>query len=1160
LHHRSRKVLLTRHKHAESSQPGFRGRGRGSMIGRGRGQGRGFGRGFGRGNYQNPYYQGVPQTQSGNSTPAPDNQPPFVGQGSSNNGHSAMPSNMSNVPHFGNNGSQNYYGFMARIKFRSSIATCDERKKNVSLLDSGGSHNFYFSRDSFSNYRQIEPETVTVASSTSMVVGNGTICVPIDGGIHIEAYHAPEFSTNILSVGKLSEFFTVMFTSDPPAIAGVPTCIIYRRGSTSIVYQTQVEDGLFTLNDSDNSSASSLEAAYTVYTSGLGGPRKKNIDLALEWHCRTGHPSADRYMRLSHQLSELPKFSMETLRNILCIPCSIYKAKRAPISGVPITSRDPLELIHIDILGPITPPSLSGNKYALGIVDDRTAKTDVFFLPEKKDLTDHLINYQARSERVTGFLLQNIRLDGAGENRSEIITNRARLSGISLDYSPPYAPQSNGIAERYMQELSLRGRVLLGGSKLEKNFWEEAMRHGNWLRNRLPSERIEGRIPILEWKPTTKVSFEGIPSFGEQGFAFLYTSNTKPRKKLAARSVPAYFVGLHSEQTLLRVYVPETKRIILVRRGDFRPVGNSKLPGIETLIDGLSKQSLIEVEEEVDGQAEEGLQQAFQMEQNAMQSFHTQKRKLFDARVPRNFTEAIAHKSWCDAIDREYYALVARNVWRYLPRTNNMNPLPYTWVFRIKPLDTFGRECLHKARCCVRGDLQDPAVDFDPSSLYAPVASHESIRLLFAIAARDNLIVEGGDVANAYLYGKIDFPVLMEQPTNSSCKEAMPGHVCELLQSMYGLRQAGKIWGSLLCQTLLGWKFTQSSVDPRVFFKVVNNEFIIVVIVVDDMNFASNSTRLLDHFKLRLKATFDVKLFGQLRTFVGWEISQRGNGIIVSQSRYTRELLEKHNMQNANGVWTPLPLDADVGSAEHGEPILASIDHTKFRTSIGELLYLAVCSRPDISFAVAALARNVHAPTQRHMDHLRRVLRYLSGTRTLGICFPRSCSESQEGLQAFSDSDWAGCKKTRKSTTGFVVTLGGAPVSWKSVKQTVVSLSSAEAEYIALSTCAKELTWIRRLCWEMINRKPYVDIARLPTTTSFVDNTAALSMAKQDQISAKSKHVEVKFHHVKHLVSSGEIRLQYVPTNCQVADILTKSVSNPVLVKHREFLLVEKDE
>lgn len=170
-----------------------------------------------------------------------------------------------------------------------------------------------------------------------------------------------------------------------------------------------------------------------------------------------------------------------------------------------------------------------------------------------------------------------------------------------------------------------------------------------------------------------------------------------------------------------------------------------------------------------------------------------------------------------------------------------MCPVPFTWVFRLKAINKEGTSFLHKARCCVRGDLQDPRFDYDPEGLYAPVAPNEAIRMTIAMAAADWLFVEGGDVSNAYLYGDIDIPIIIEQPTNFSGIPEMPGRVCHLQKSMYGIRQVGEIWGPLLVQTIITSGFRQSKVDVRVIFKNVGNDFIILVIVVDDRKFSSLS-------------------------------------------------------------------------------------------------------------------------------------------------------------------------------------------------------------------------------------------------------------------------------------------------------------------------------
>ena len=190
--------------------------------------------------------------------------------------------------------------------------------------------------------------------------------------------------------------------------------------------------------------------------------------------------------------------------------------------------------------------------------------------------------------------------------------------------------------------------------------------------------------------------------------------------------------------------------------------------------------------------------------------------------------------------------------------------------------------------------------------------------------------------------------IYMEQPTESSCQLEFPGMVCKLLKSIYGLKQAGHIWGSLLMQSLRQWGFEASAMDPRVLFKNVGEEFIALVVVVDDLTFASNSPRMIDAFKAKLTETFDVKLFGRMSTFLGWETSFSQQGIKISQARYTQELLDRHGMKHCNGTLTPMGKDVDLRPRLPSESPLSLQDHAKYRRMVGELLYLAVCTRPDI--------------------------------------------------------------------------------------------------------------------------------------------------------------------------------------------------------------------
>lgn len=511
--------------------------------------------------------------------------------------------------------------------------------------------------------------------------------------------------------------------------------------------------------------------------------------------------------------------------------------------------------------------------------------------------------------------------------------------------------------------------------------------------------------------------------------------------------------------------------------------------------------------------------------------------------MPNSFSEACTIPKWAEAIDREFNALEERNTWTYIPYAASMSPLPYIWDFRIK--DTFGAYGLiYKARCCLRGDKQVAYRDFDPENLYAPVARHESIRMLLALVAAQNLVLEGADVSNAYLYGDIDTPIIMHQPTDSTGRQKHPGMVCKLQKSLYGARQAGEIWGSVIHGKLLSWGFKQSSQDQRLYFLVSGSNFIVLLLVVDDMAFASTSQHMLDDLKGKLSASFKVKLLGPLKSFIGWTIRRTNNGITVCQGTYIERMLRLHNLSHVSSVPTPLPERANLNPREPEETPLSSIDHHRYRSLVGSLSYLAICTRPDISFAVSVLSRQLHDPCNRHLVLAKRVVRYISGTIHRALCFPAHCSSP---LEAYVDSDWAGCQATRRSTTGIIILVNNAPIFWCSNRQSILALSSAEAEYIALSACGKSITWLRRLYWEMATRQPAQSEPKLPPTVVSTDSTSAISLAINRTVSERSKHIDLKVHHIRELRQSHVLILRHIRTSNQPADMLTKAVSYPVL-------------
>jgi len=271
-------------------------------------------------------------------------------------------------------------------------------------------------------------------------VGRGEAWIPLNGGIWVEAYHDPGFSTNILSVGLLGRQFIISFTR---SIKDYNGCFIIMPKTNQIIWDTPIKEGLYRIQLS-----SSTQVAMSTSRNSTAA------DEALHWHSVVGHPSAVRYQTLSRMLQSVPQFDINVLKQLECVPCITAKARRASVLPARVQVSQPLELVHLDISGPVK-SSLAGNIFALSILDSKTSKSEVVLRKSKADLFEEFVDYKTKSEAeqfLRGLKLRNVRLGGAGENTSTAIQSFCRQHGIRLQYSPPYASESNGGAERLVQE------------------------------------------------------------------------------------------------------------------------------------------------------------------------------------------------------------------------------------------------------------------------------------------------------------------------------------------------------------------------------------------------------------------------------------------------------------------------------------------------------------------------------------------------------------------------------------------------------------------------------------------------------------------------------------------------------------------------------------
>ena len=381
------------------------------------------------------------------------------------------------------------------------------------------------------------------------------------------------------------------------------------------------------------------------------------------------------------------------------------------------------------------------------------------------------------------------------------------------------------------------------------------------------------------------------------------------------------------------------------------------------------------------------------------------------------------------------------------------------------------------------------------------------------------------DVKSAFLNGTLSEQVYVTQPPGFESPK-FPNHVYKLDKALYGLKQAPRAWYETLSNFLQEQKFTKGHIDNTLFIKKSKEDILLVQIYVDDIIFCSTNNSMCQDFGKIMQEKFEMSMIGELTFFLGLQVKQSKDGIFINQGKYTRDMLKKFNMQNIAPAKTPLSTTTKLHSDLEG----TSVDQTLYRSYIGSLLYVTA-SRPDIMFSVCLCARFQANPKESHLTAVKRILKYLKGTPDYGLWYPK---DSPLCLIGYSDSDYAGCNLDRKSTSGSCQFLGSRIVSWASKKQTSVATSTAEAEYIAAGQCCSQILYLRNQLFDFD-----LDMNKIPI---FCDNTSAIAMTQNPVQHSKTKHIEVRHHFIRDHVEKGNICLISVPTEDQLADILTKAL------------------
>lgn len=446
----------------------------------------------------------------------------------------------------------------------------------------------------------------------------------------------------------------------------------------------------------------------------------------------------------------------------------------------------------------------------------------------------------------------------------------------------------------------------------------------------------------------------------------------------------------------------------------------------------------------------------------------------------------------------------------------------------------------YKARYVAKGYDQVEGIDYFET--FAPTANMTSLRTLMQIAAQHDLVVHQMDVSTAYLNASIDTEIYIKQPEGYEVKsEDGEELVWKLNKSLYGLKQSGRNWNQLLHDYFIREGFQRNPVDHCVYLKKSGNSLIVALIWVDDIVIAASNEEVMNKFKETLKSEFKMKDLLQIKYFLGIEFEQIEGEISMSQSRYIMKLLEKFRMSECKPRSTPCEIKLE--SANPGE----SVDFNEYREIVGSLIYLAMCTRPDIAWVVSRLSQHLAAPRAEDLVTARHVLRYLKGTIDYKLTYRKPTSGSLT-LSAYSDSDW-GNSEDRRSTTGYCFNLSenSAPISWKTRKQPTVALSTCEAEYMALGATTQEALYLLQFLNSILSEK---------LTCAYIkgDNQGAIALCKNPVHRQRSKHIDIRYHFIRSILEDGKIVIEYCPTDKMVADVLTKPCNKAGLLKHKKCL------
>ena len=525
--------------------------------------------------------------------------------------------------------------------------------------------------------------------------------------------------------------------------------------------------------------------------------------------------------------------------------------------------------------------------------------------------------------------------------------------------------------------------------------------------------------------------------------------------------------------------------------------------------------------------------------------------------VPKSVKQALASpykKEWLEAMHEEYQRHKKHCTYTKVQKpSKNTRVLRTMWVFDLKRSNETGEIYRFKARWVCCGNRMKKGIDFDET--YAAVMKMKVARAIIAIAIHHGLPLFSVDIKTAYLNADIDKELYVNLPEGFT----KPGsnEIGRLNRCLYGTPQAGRLYWLKISKTLrkLGFKETKS--EPCLYVKKDKGKKpMFVGVYVDDLEIAATPEQKEWLIKGLTKEGFDIKDLGELNEIIGLSVRYdlKAGEAHISQPALIQKIIKACNLDSSTGDTKHVPMQPGLKlwgpppSESKRTPLQQKEFESRYRSILGMVLYLAMGSRPDIAFAVSFLARFASNPDKRHWNAMKSLVKYLKGTPTHGILFTKQ--DNEISFDAFCDADWATDESDRKSVSGYMIRAMGGPLCWQSSKQKCIALSTMESALISLCTTTTEVLWWRNLMRE-------VGLLKTEPTSIHEDNQACIAWVTNNGSPGRCRHIDLRKHFVREVVGSRKVKLVYVPSADNLADIYTKPLPRPIFSSLRDRIGVQ---